>query len=285
MDGTFMEQRIITVYCLIEDYLKAIDVQDDIRATVSNAEVLLIGYIAVSDFAGNYRKAHEYFCLMRYCKMLEYSRFIRRLNELEGVIEKLFLWLGDLFIKIDGNKIYSVDSFPVELCQINREKQSNLWRSPELKGFNASKSKFFYGVKVHMVVTTDKAPIRCYISTGSMHDVTAAYELLPQLPIKSLAIGDKGYVSEKLSTFLQAFNIKLSAIGRKNMKTDIDYFIKRKIRKGVETAFSMITAKFGKVIKATSIGGFLTKLKLFLTAYSIDCFLKLSEDKQKLAFN
>ena len=69
------------------------------------------------------------------------------------------------------------------------------------------------------------------------------------------------------------------------MKTDIDYFIKRKIRKGVETAFSMITAKFGKVIKATSIGGFLMKLKLFLTVYSIDCFLKLSEDKQKLAFN
>jgi hypothetical protein len=280
-----MEQRIITVYCLIEDYLKAIGIKDDVRAVVSNAEVLLVGYMAVSDFAGNYRKAHEYFILMNCCKMLEYSRFIRRLNELESVVEKLFMWLGDLFIKLDGQRIYSVDSFPVELCQINREKRSNLWRAPELKGFNASKSKFFYGVKVHMVVTTDKSPVRCYISSGSMHDVNAAYKLLPQLPKDSLAIGDKGYVSQKLSQFLQAFNIKLSPIWRKNMKTDIDYFIKRKIRKGVETAFSMITAKFGKVIKATSIGGFLMKLKLFLTVYSIDCFLKLSEDKQKLAFN
>lgn len=243
-----MEQRIITVYCLIEDYLKAIGIKDDVRAVVSNAEVLLVGYMAVSDFAGNYRKAHEYFILMNCCKMLEYSRFIRRLNELESVVEKLFMWLGDLFIKLDGQRIYSVDSFPVELCQINREKRSNLWRAPELKGFNASKSKFFYGVKVHMVVTTDKSPVRCYISSGSMHDVNAAYKLLPQLPKDSLAIGDKGYVSQKLSQFLQAFNIKLSPIWRKNMKTDIDYFIKRKIRKGVETAFSMITAKFGKVI-------------------------------------
>jgi len=280
-----MEQRIITVYCLIDEYLKAIGVKDDMRASVSNAEVLLVGYIAVSDFAGNYRKAHQYFSLMQCCKMLEYSRFIRRLNDLEQVIEKLFMWLGDLFMRLDGQRIYSVDSFPVELCQITREKRSNLWRAPELKGFNASKCKFFYGVKVHMVVTTDKSPVRCYISQGSMHDVKAAYKLLPQLPISSLTIGDKGYVSQKLSTFLQSFGIELSPLWRKNMKTDKDYFIKRKIRKGVETAFSMITAKFGKVIKATSIGGFLTKLKLFLTAYSIDCFLKLGEEKQKLVFN
>lgn len=280
-----MEQRIITVYCLIDEYLKAIGVKDDTRASVSNAEVLLVGYIAVSDFAGNYRKAHQYFSLMQCCKMLEYSRFIRRLNDLEQVIEKLFMWLGDLFIHLDGQRIYSVDSFPVELCQITREKRSNLWRAPELKGFNASKCKFFYGVKVHMVVTTDKSPVRCYISQGSMHDVKAAYKLLPQLPTSSLTIGDKGYVSQKLSAFLKAFGIELSPLWRKNMKTDKDYFIKRKIRKGVETAFSMITAKFGKVIKATSIGGFLTKLKLFLTAYSIDCFLKLGEEKQKLVFN
>ena len=57
------------------------------------------------------------------------------------------------------------------------------------------------------------------------------------------------------------------------MKLDPLHKVKRKIRKGVETAFSVITAKFGKVIKATSIGGFLVKLKLFILAYSIDSFL------------
>ena len=47
-----------------------------------------------------------------------------------------------------------------------------------------------------------------------------------------------------------------------------DYFAQRRIRKGVETAFSMITDTFGKVIKATTIGGFLTKFRLFITAYA-----------------
>ncbi len=135
-------------------------------------------------------------------------------------------------------------------------------------------ARFFYGFKVHMIVSQYKEPISLYISEGSMHDITASYNLWSTLPINSIAIGDKGYVSNKLENFLNRLGISLSPIYRKNMKKNNDYLIKRKIRKGVETAFSVITSKFGKVIKATSIGGFLVKLKLFITAYSIDMFLK-----------
>jgi len=280
-----MEQRIITVICLIDEYLKVIGIKDDIRAEVSNSEILLVGYLAVSDFNGNYRKAHKYCQMLNFVKVLEYSRFIRRINRLEQIIDKLFSWISKLFIRLEGANVYSVDSFPVELCNITREKWCRLWSNPDFKGFNASKRRFFYGFKVHMVVTTDKSPVYFFISEGSMHDITAAYGLLSHLPKISIAIGDKGYISSKLEEFLSKLDIKLSPIFKKNMQNDDDYFIKRKIRKGVETAFSMITAKFGKVIKATSIGGFLTKLKLFLVAYSIDCFLKLDEEKQRLLIN
>jgi len=73
------------------------EIKDDSRAKISNSEVLLIGYIAVVDFNGNYYKAYQYCKELKIVKMLEYSRFIRRLNNLEEVIEKLFLWLGKLF--------------------------------------------------------------------------------------------------------------------------------------------------------------------------------------------
>jgi hypothetical protein len=118
-----------------------------------------------------------------------------------------------------------------------------------------------------------------------MHDATASYKFLPTLPKDSIVIGDKGYISEKLEKFLAKFGIELSALKRKNMKQDSEHNTKRKIRKGVETAFSVITAKFGKVIRATSIRGFLVKLKLFILAYSIDKFFKLSTVHQQLAFN
>ena len=280
-----MEQKIITIFYLIDEYLKTMGIKDDKRAKVSNSEILLVGYIAVSDFNGNYAKAYQYCKELKIVKLLDYTRFIRRINKLEEVIEKLFIWLGKLFEKLEGAQIYSVDSFPVELCSITREKRCNLWQDEKFKGYNASKKKYFYGFKVHMIVNTNKQPIYFYISEGSMHDITAAYRFLNKLSENSIVIGDKGYVSNKLENFLQNFGIKLLPIFKNNMNKDNEYFIKRKIRKGIETAFSVITDKFGKVIKATSIGGFLTKLKLFLLSYSIDCFVKLNKKQQMLLFN
>jgi len=105
-------------------------------------------------------------------------------------------------------------------------------------------------------------------------------DFLPMLPENSIVIGDKGYISNKLASFLAKFGIKLSPIPRKNMKRDDSYKLKKRIRKGIETAFSVITSKFGKVIKATSIDGFLVKLKLFLLSYSIDKFLQLPSSFQ-----
>ena len=281
-----MEQRMITIYCLIEEFFKEVMSKKGHKlAEISDAEVLFLGYLAVSDFNGNYAKAHYYGMGMKLVNKVEYSRFIRRIIQLEEEIEQLFVFLSELFIKLNGSQIYSVDSFPVEICQIQREKRSRLWRDISMKGYNASKKRYFYGFKVHMVVTTNQEPVSCYISEGSIHDTTASFKFLSNLPKNSIVIGDKGYISSKLESFLAKFGIELSALKRKNMKSDPNHKVKRKIRKSVETAFSVLTAKFGKVIKATSIRGFLVKLKLFILAYSIDMFFKLSSTFQKLAFN
>ena len=270
-----MEQRIITIYCLIDEYLKQIGKTDNKRAKISNTEIILMGYLAVSDFNGNYSKTHKYIMEMNLVNKIEYSRFIRRLNNLEKEIEGIFIFLSNLFHKLNETTIYSVDSFPVEICSIKREKKNRLINEPQLKGYNASKGKYFYGFKVHMVITTNKEPVCFYISDGSTHDITASYKYLYNLPENSIVIGDKGYLSSKLKQFLDDYSIHLSAIHKNNMAIDNLHKIKSKIRKGIETAFSVITAKFGQVIRATSISGFLVKLKLFITSYSIDMFLKL----------
>ena len=281
-----MEQRMITIYCLIEEFIKGVLGEEEHKlADTSDSEVLFMGYIAVSDFGGNYYKAHHYMTEMKLVNKIEYSRFTRRISQLESQIEALFVFLSELFKRVNKSQIYSVDSFPVEICQIQREKRSKLWQDVSLKGYNASKKKYFYGFKVHMVVTTNQEPVSCYISEGSVHDITASFEFLNDLPKNAIVIGDKGYISSRLDAFLASFGIELSSLKRKNMPIDPNHKVKRKIRKGVETAFSVITAKFGKVIKATSIKGFLVKLKLFILAYSIDKFFKLSMEKQTFLFN
>ncbi len=64
-----------------------------------------------------------------------------------------------------------------------------------------------------------------------------------------------------MASFLAKFGIKPSLILHKNIKKDNSYKLKKKIRKRIETAFSVITSKFGKVIKAISIDGFLVTTK------------------------
>ncbi|MGD9970939.1 MAG: IS982 family transposase [Sulfuricurvum sp.] len=177
---------------------------------------MTIGYLAISDFNGNYCKAHHYLNTSGWFKSIDYSRFIRRINSLQESIEDIFENLSALFMKVSPTQIYAIDSFPVELCQIQREKRSNLLNDPELKGYNASKKRYFYGFKVHMITTTDKEPVQCCISMGREADVTIAYELIPQFPDGSIGIGDKGYVSKELETISAEHGVHFKPIYRQN---------------------------------------------------------------------
>ena len=126
-----MEQRIIAIYCLVDEMVKQSGLRDDVRAIISNAEVLTMGYLAVSDFNGNYCKAHQYLNKSGWFKPIDYSSFISRINSLQESIEEIFESLSALFMKISPTQIYAIDSFPVELCQIQREKRSNLLNDPD----------------------------------------------------------------------------------------------------------------------------------------------------------
>ena len=53
-----MGHKIITIFYIIDEYLKIIGKKDDIRE-ISNSEIILIGYLAVSSFNGNYYRAYE----------------------------------------------------------------------------------------------------------------------------------------------------------------------------------------------------------------------------------
>ena len=56
-----MEQRMITIYCLIEEFLTGVKGKKEHKlAQISDSEVLFLGYMAMADFNGNYKKAYYY---------------------------------------------------------------------------------------------------------------------------------------------------------------------------------------------------------------------------------
>ncbi|CAA6811202.1 MAG: Unknown protein, partial [uncultured Sulfurovum sp.] len=78
-----MEQRMVTIYCLIEEFVKSVmGKEEHVLSEISDSEVLFLGYLAVADFNGNYAKAHYYAMGMRLVNPIEYSRFTRRIIQL-----------------------------------------------------------------------------------------------------------------------------------------------------------------------------------------------------------
>jgi len=59
--------------------------------------VLFLGYLAVSDFNGNYSKAYYYGMGIKLVSPIEHSRFTRRINQLENEIEQHFIFFSELF--------------------------------------------------------------------------------------------------------------------------------------------------------------------------------------------
>ncbi len=84
-------------------------------------------------------------------------------------------WNDLFFVRNDTKNEYSVDSFPISCCEKSRIDKRKIFVRKEYIGYAASKKRYFCGVKVHMVVTSDGKPIEFEFRAGSESDLK--YEL------------------------------------------------------------------------------------------------------------
>ena len=94
-----MDDTITTIYCLSEEFLKAMGLRDDSQSRLSTAEVMTVALVASAFFGGNVEKArlflHEYGHMKR---MLSKSRLNRRLHAIDaGLWQALFGMLAEVF--------------------------------------------------------------------------------------------------------------------------------------------------------------------------------------------
>ena len=86
-----MLDETIVVYAIVDDLLKAIGHREDIRCLMSDAEIITTALIAAMFFNGNHKQACEYMRGHKFIsRMLEKSRFNRRLHRLSMLINDLF---------------------------------------------------------------------------------------------------------------------------------------------------------------------------------------------------
>jgi len=275
-----MEDTIITTYYLCDEFLKAIGHHDDQQVRLSTAEVMSVALLAAAFFGGNVEASRSFLDEYGYIeKAISKSRFNRRLHAIDSSLwQQLFDLLAEVFKQNNPDQSYVVDSLPVAVCDNIRIRRSKLYPLQEhgeaFRGYIASKRRYFYGLRVHLVSTASGEPVEFTLAAASEADITLFKELKLELPEGAIICADKGYADYHYEDLLEDVGLHLKAQPKKNSKRPMpawEQFLGKPIRQYIETVFSKLSAMFAGRIHAVTPRGFELKIVCFLLAFSIQC--------------
>ncbi len=268
------EDKVIGIYCLIDDMLKSIHHPEDSRRRISDSEVLFTAIISALYFGGHQVNALGYVKqtgLVPY--MLDKSRFSRRLHQLEGLLFAMFHQVGHYLKEVSCERDYVIDSFPVPVCDNIRISNCKLLSGEQWRGYTASMRRYFYGVKVQLLTTKSGIPVEFCFVPGCEHDSKALEQMPFNLPPESNIYGDSAYTNYEIEDLMRETELISLHIQRKANSKRKDSksaaFIKLSMRKQIESSISEIKALFLRTIHAVTLKGFLLKIVLFLFALQL----------------
>jgi hypothetical protein len=257
---------------------------------LSTAEVMTIPLVASTFFDGNIDKTrlflHEYAYMPT---MISKSHLNRRLHRIEPTLwQVLFELLARAFKERNDPEFqtYAVDSLPVPVCDNIRISRCRIYplqtadddyaipKKESFRGYIASKRRYFYGLRVHLVVSGAGEPVEFSLAAGSEADVAVFKDLELDLPEGSIILADKGYTDYDYEDLLEEVGLHLKAQRKKRSKREMpawEEFLGKPIRQYIETVFSRLTNLFAKKIHAVTPRGFELKIVWFLLAFSIQC--------------
>jgi len=269
-----MDTQIIVVFCLCADMLKSLHHYEDHQCQMSDAEVMTTAIIAMLYFKGNFRLASQYLYEYRYVpNMLSRSRFNRRLHRIADLFLTLFLRLGENWKKLNEKSVYVIDSYPIAVCDNYRIKRSKIYHGEDFRGFIASKKRYFYGLRIHILVTEQGEPVEFFLEPGAFSDTSALGLYHFDLPEGSFVTGDKAYNDYTLEDLMREAGIELIPLRKKNSLRPVPAYMtyfQASIRKIIETTGSLIERLLPKSIHAVTAKGFEIKVALFVLAASIN---------------
>jgi hypothetical protein len=274
-----MIDNATAIYCFFDDYLKKMKPIEDKQRRMSDAEIMLVAYIAIRYFYGNFEKALACVKATGLCKrVLSKSRYNRRLYAIEDLLHQVFTSMGQTLKQFNTSMEYVMDSFPVSVCHnIRIARNRILPLDKQYRGKCVSKREYFYGFKVQVIATIQGIPVEFSIVPGSWSDSRAMHTLPMNLPAGSRNINDSGYTNYEFEDLMkECEDICHDTVRKSNSKRkDPSYieFYKKHMRKIIENVFSQITAWMPKKIHATTIEGFLLKIKLFIWNYTFNAAL------------
>jgi hypothetical protein len=255
--------------------LQASGHRDDAQTRYSSAEVMTVSLVAAAFFGGNLALTRHFLHVHGYTRhTLSASRFSRRLHALPVTLwHTLFDLLAEVGKETNEEQEYVVDSFPVPVCDNIRIWHCQLYQGEEFRGRIASKKRYFYGLRVHMVIAASGQPVEFVLLPGHTNDNPAFKRFNLDLPEGAVIYADKQYTDYSYEDLLwEAAGIAMKPLRKKNSKRPFApciVYIQERVRKRIETSFSQITNLFPKHIHAVTPQGFELKIICFILAFAI----------------
>ncbi len=249
-----LDDTITTIYYLCDEFLKTIrHRQDDPQVRLSTAEVMTVPLVAATFFGGNLDEARLFLEEYGYMPdMISKSHLNRRIHAIDPTLWRgLFALLAESFKQDDDPE-----------------------RTYYYYGYIPSKRRYFYGLRVHLVVTEAGESVEFSLVAGSEADVSVFKDLELDLPEGSIILADKAYTDYDYEDLLEEVGLHLKAQRKKNSKRPMaawEEFLGKPVRQYIETVFGKLTNLFSRKIHAVTPRGFELKIVWFLLAFSIQC--------------
>jgi hypothetical protein len=269
------KDKIIGIFCFIDDLLKTSRHPEDSRRVVSDSEIITTALISSLHFGGHQDKARQFMKMTGLVpKMLDKSQFNRRLHALAELIYSLFMQIGYYFKYVSCEMSYVLDSFPVAICDNMRISNCKMLKGKQWRGKQSSMRRYFYGVKVQLLVTKDGIPVEFGFVPGCESDSLSLKKLPMELPAESEVFADSAYTNYEIEDQLLETDLVALKVHRKSNSKRKDSastaFLKEYMRKRVETTISEIKGLFLRKIHAVTFKGWLLKISLFIFAFTLN---------------
>ena len=177
-------------------------------AKVSDESILIL--LLLQAELGITSQRHFYnICHLFPCgQLLERSRFNRRSKQLIWLVQLIRKAMSEM---LPSDKLAIINSF-----QLVCNHRATVFKGLADIGYNASKHLWFYGFKVHILVTLSGYILTSVVTPAPVHDIKVVYELLEGCK-QSAILGDLGYLSSEHKKDLEQQGYHLWTPFRKNM--------------------------------------------------------------------
>lgn len=274
-----MEERLTTVYCQVDDFVKQIspEIQKLFpKASLHLSEVLTISIIYHSSGYRTFKHFYLYYVSLHlkplFPKLCSYCNFVKLKNS-SSIFLKIFLENNTG----SNTGIYYIDSTPLPVCKMERKYRHRVFNM--LAKTKKSTFGFFHGLKLHLLINQNSQLIGHVVAPGNKDDRSLCEPLTENIEGKLFA--DKGYLSENLFWKSIKRGLKIITRKRKNMthrdvltKEEEFYLARRRL---IETVFQQLKESYNLWhSRFRSVLGGLSNVMAALAAYT------LSENKPTL---